>query len=189
MAMPRLPADGKQLAARQEQRLARLHEAVALPHQYRNQISGAADRLLDRETDRLLAQIPVETLNQEKRGIRVKTLRDSGYDNMEKLRQASRFQLEAISGISPEGAFEIKKLTDQVAQTARAGARIRLSRDDRSPEATALVLALSRYRDGKEPGQACGALINGNEKSLVQAIRELNAVSGSLQWLFAGRAK
>ena len=189
MAIPRIPEDGKHWIQNHEQRLKRLHEGVRFPSQCRQAAVDSAGRLLDRQVEKLLGEIPVETLNQQKQGIRVKTLRDQGYDSLGKLHGATVYQLEAISGISPEGARTIKNAVDLVARQAREGARIRLSLDDRNPDSTALVQSLVRYRLVKQPGKECGDLLNQYERGLQAAIQAMAPAAGSLKWLFAGRAR
>ena len=144
--MARLPREAVTLAG----------EALALEQRLRQvldradggcaRILGAVSALRRKEIQRLLENIPVEELNRDRRGIRVKTLRDGGYENVAQLLAASTRSLADLNGISDAGAEEIRQIAGGLADQAAQGVRLRLSMDDRSPEATYLVEEVSRYR-------------------------------------------
>lgn len=56
-----------------------LNIAVSSADKYRDQVKEASDVLVAQEVLKVLDEIPVEEINRDKRGIRVKALRDYGY--------------------------------------------------------------------------------------------------------------
>ena len=153
--------------------------------QLRASVKSAAFALADDVTRELLKTIPVEELNRDKKGIRVKTLHDAGIDTIADVLNVSEQRLTAINGISPEAARTIMRMAVELAQTAKSGAKIRLSADDRSPKATALVTALYQYKQ-VIPAVGCANRFRSNyEKAIETAIRDLKPASGMLRRLFA----
>ena len=66
---------------------------------YTNEVKKTANDLLDRNVSVELDKIPVEELNRNKKGFRVKTLRDNGFDTFLKLYETSLKSLIDINGI------------------------------------------------------------------------------------------
>ncbi len=93
----------------------------------------------------ILRGIPVEELNRDKRGIRTKTLRDYGYENIADVYTATKWELESIAGISGEGADQIKADAEYIAQESKKGLKLRLSLDDRTPEAEEILRSIYPY--------------------------------------------
>ena len=98
--------------------LSRLTQCTQALERYRAKVNQAADGLIAQEKLRILQEIPVEELNRGKQGIRVKTLRESGFATVGDLASASPSRIAAIQGISDEGARIIKKIVNDLAQEA-----------------------------------------------------------------------
>ena len=137
----------------------------------------------------LLRTIPVDELNREKKGIRVKTLHDAGYHTIGDIVRAQPYQLSAINGISPEGANEIKKAAAAIAATAGKGAKIRLSADDKNPNSTALVTALFKYKRIKPIQKSADEFRQYYDKELSNAINSAKPAMGGLRWMFTSSSK
>jgi hypothetical protein len=73
----------------------------------RKSVENAADRVAARDMMRILKGIPIEELNRGKGGIRVKTLRDCGFETLADAYAATPARLEAVKGISAEEADTI----------------------------------------------------------------------------------
>lgn len=149
----------------------------------------AAENMVTEALPQVLQDIPVEELNRDKRGIRIKLLQDEGYETIEDIRKASVYSLGAINGISDEGAESIKAAADQIAQTARQGVKIRLSEDDKSAAATQLVLAVYKYKNSESAGKEAVGLHKTYGKKVQTAMGDLKAGAGSLKWLFCSKEK
>lgn len=73
----------------------------------------------------MMEDIAVEELNRDKKGIRVKALRDHGYNNYADILTARDYDLSAVRGISEDTASPISET-----QSARCDARQPVHRAD-----------------------------------------------------------
>jgi uncharacterized lipoprotein YehR (DUF1307 family) len=85
----------------------KLKGAESITQNYRNAIKTASDALVKKEADNMLSTIPVEEINRDKNGIRVKLLRDNGYSTIADLNRASIHSLAKLNGISDDGAASV----------------------------------------------------------------------------------
>ena len=109
----------------------------------RNEVVNSANTIVTRETLKLLRQAPIDEINREKKGFRIKTLRESGYETIADIVPASAYTLASINGISEESAFDIKRTVEKIVSATKKGVKLKLSVDDKSPINSRLVLALN----------------------------------------------
>lgn len=147
-------------------------------------VKAAGNCLAEREALRILQGVPVEELNREKGGFRVKSLRDSGYDMLADVLNATPPQLTSVKGISAEGAAEIKQIATERQQQALASAVIRLSFDDQNNDATALVCAVYRYLQHNDSLSELTRLQARYGASISRAEETLCRVGNGALWLF-----
>ena len=185
MAIAKVPQDGKRLVSDCKNLLTQLGEVRS----FRREVTDSVAQLVDRTVVRQLEEIPVEELNRDHRGFRVKTLRDSGFATVAEVLSAPAPALAAINGISDDGAIELRKAAKAIAAQARQGAKIRLSADDRTPESDRLLLALSRYRQGEESAQIAEKLVKTYTSPVQNAVLQLECSKNGLLWLFASKNK
>lgn len=134
---------------------------------------------------RQLREYDVETLNQKRPGIRTKLLRSAGYETIADIFTATRSNLSSINGISSDSAYQIKEAASEICEDVRTGLHLKISTDEKSKEATALVTALYSYRLYKS--------INTNIKNELETpFREIDAhaallstLQNNLIWIFA----
>lgn len=169
--------------------LSRLTQCTQALERYRAKVNQAADGLIAQEKIRILQEIPVEELNRGKQGIRVKTLRDSGFATVGDLASASPSRIAAIRGISGEGARTIKKIVNDLAQEAEKGLKIRLSTDNKTLGAAALITALSQYRMTEEQAHASEKILGTYGNAIQTALRDIATGRSGLRWLFTSRGK
>ena len=169
--------------------LSRLTQCTQALERYRAKVNQAADGLIAQEKIRILQEIPVEELNRGKQGIRVKTLRDSGFATVGDLASASPSRIAAIRGISGEGARTIKKIVNDLAQEAEKGLKIRLCTDNKTPGATALVTALSQYRMTEAQAHASEKILGTDGNAIQTALGDIAPGQSGLRWLFTSRGK
>lgn len=93
-----------------------------------------------------LRDIPIDEINREKKGFRIKALRDNDYQTIADIALVSVYTLSSIYGISDDVAYSIKRVDDKIVSTTRKGAKIKISADDKSSMASQLVLAISKYK-------------------------------------------
>lgn len=188
MGIPRIPRDAGDLIHDHRMILDQLRQACTDSDNAQSEIRAATDYLLEEQLLAALREIPVEELNREKRGIRVKTLRDQGYATMADLYRADSRTLEGINGISDTGAVEIKTFAAHLAGQLRPGMKIRLSSDDRSDGASRLIAALYGFRSRKDDAEKAAALLR-SSAAIEAAIPDLEGKQKLLRWLFTSREK
>ncbi len=153
-----------------------------------DKVSSAAQGIITEKTTVLLDKIPVDELNRDKRGIRIKTLRDNGFQTLGSVYAASAAQLAAVNGISNEGAFLIKEIVDSIAAQAAPDIKIKLNLDDKTPASTELVKAILKYKKGIDCEPECLNLTDFIRSSkLSLALNDLKIGCGFFSWLFASK--
>ncbi len=158
--------------------------AEAQLQQSRQEIVSAATRVAARETLRILEGVPVEEITRTKSGVRVKTLRDSGFSSMADVYRASPKQLADVKGISDEGAAEVRQVAQEYARETARSVKIRLNADDKNDEATALVCAVSRYLNGQDSLRDYRKLFQPYREKVDQAIQRLKLIGSGASWPF-----
>jgi SNF2 family DNA or RNA helicase len=188
MARTYSSAEVKRLHRLYQELNAGFRQLDTLAERVRGEVHAACDRLAADNTTEILAAVPVDELNREKKGVRVKSLHDAGFHTIADLIKANPFQISAINGISPEGAQEIKKAAAEIAAAAQKGAKIRLSADERTPQSTALVTALYRYKQLVPAIQTTSQFRAYYDTPLSQAVAASKPATGGLRWMFASSA-
>ena len=181
--------DAKRLQRRWQDLSSKINRLETMAQRQRAAIQASASAMTGDSSRELLAGVPVDELNRDKKGIRVKMLHDAGFHTVADVLNAPEYRISAINGISPEGARAIKQAAQELAATAQSGARIRLSADDRNPKATALVTALYQYKR-LLPAIECAEDFRADYgREIEAAIRDLKPATGGLRWLFSSSDK
>ncbi len=189
MARSFSPADAKRVLERHQSIFEKLNGAEAYVEKYRENVKKASEALVMQEVLKVLRDIPIEEINRDKRGFRVKALREHGYRTIADIAPASVYSIASVHGISEDTAYSIKRIVVDIVAKTRQGIKIRLSSDNRSKEATALVIALSQYHRIQPIVSECHRLLISNKQKIDYAVEDLQAASGSLKWFFSSRDK
>lgn len=189
MARSFSPADAKRVLERHQSILEKLNGAEAFVEKYRESVKKASEALVMQEVLKVLRDIPIEEINRDKKGFRVKALREHGYRTIADIAPASVYSIASVHGISEDTAYSIKRIVVDIVAKTRLGIKIRLSSDNRSQEATALVIALSQYHRIQPVAAECHRLRISNKQKIDDAAEDLQAASGSLRWFFSSKAK
>ncbi len=166
-----------------------LEKAVKAVTTQQDQIIQAAKALAVEQATDVLKNTPIEEINRDKKGFRVKTLRDHGIETVADLVNISLSRLTSINGISPQAASEMKQAAQEIAQTASQSVKIRLSEDNKTAAAGKLVTAIAKYRKTETPGKACLQLSDAHRNNVTAALAALKPATGGLRWMFASSAK
>lgn len=151
----------------------------------RKDIGTAVSEALDKNVLSLLKSVPVDELNRDKCGFRIKALVGNGYSTVADVINASAYRLEMINGISAEGAYAIKRAAAKIAAQARTGAKLRISTDNKTPEISAVILALHKYLMCFAAVKSCRKLLALSGSQIEMAVSDLTPATGSIRWLFA----
>lgn len=104
MARPFSTTDVKRIIETHQQISQKLDSAATMVEKYRSKVSSAADTLVANEVLNVLKDIPVEEINRNKRGFRVKALRDHGYQTIADLATSSVYSIASVYGVSEDFA-------------------------------------------------------------------------------------
>lgn len=74
---------------------------------YQSEIEKNANAIVDSKVRKILEKVPIEELNRNKKGIRLKALKDAGITNVGQLVNNTFHTLAAIRGISEDTAYNI----------------------------------------------------------------------------------
>lgn len=132
-----------------------------------------------------LRKIPVDELNRNRRGIRIKALRDAGYQNIEDVFTATQYGLSNVRGLSEESAQEIKAEAAKMADRVRGAIKIRLSADRRTPGSDAVVRSTYALRIWNRLQGSFGQTASLVSAELNRAETGLACATQHLRWLFA----
>lgn len=188
MARPFTSNDVKRLAEKHNKLLAELAAGEDASKQYRDAIIQAADTLTGQEVLNILQEIPVEEINRNKRGFRVKALRDSGFSTIADLAAASVYNIAAVHGISEDSAYSIKGIANILAEQARKDVKIRLSVDNKTTANTRLVTAVYQYKRSLAYTQTCRKLLDDYCEDIQYALEDLSPAQSGFRWFFTSKA-
>ena len=189
MARPFDSADAKRLIEKHSRTLIELANSEKLTDTLRCDIIKALDALAENEVTKLLKDIPIEEINRDKKGFRVKLLQDCGYHTIADISDVSPLTLERINGIGYEGAVQIRQSVDNIISNAKSVVKIKLSEDNKSTEATKLVQAVSKYKFGEKHFATVRQLLSDNKSIIEKSINDLKPATGGLKWLFTSGSK
>ena len=82
MARPFSSTDAKRLIDKHNRIKSQLSAAVSSAEQFRSEIQKASEALVAQEVLSVLKDIPIEEINRDKKGFRIKALRDYGYNSI-----------------------------------------------------------------------------------------------------------
>ena len=153
------------------------------------EVKTASEDIINEGLAELLSDIPIEELNREKKGFRVKNLRKRGYNTIGDVHKASASALASVNGISDEGAKEIKRIAKKMLTQSRKGAKMRLSEDDKNPRSTKLIIALAKLSKVYTPSTHCIELAKGASDTVTAEIAALTPATGGMKWFFAHSTK
>ena len=188
MARPFTSRDAKRLIDEHRELKTKLSKAEAYSDHCKASISKASEALVAQEVLNVLKDIPIEEINRDKRGFRIKALRDYGYNSIADISTASVYTIASVHGISEDTAYSIKRVVDDIVSKARQGVKIRLSVDNKNVKATELVSAISRYKRGKPYTETCRQILNSKSKQIEYALEDLAPAKSGLKWFFTSSA-
>ena len=166
-----------------------LAEIASQPLKIQESAAESFKRLTAQELSRILRGMDVETVNRDKLGIRVANLRAAGIENMEQLCALTVEQINAVKGIGDEAAWLIYTIAGRIRQESAAGLKVRVSLDDKSEAAAALLLtARSSMQTSRAAGEA-QAIWDEYHESVTAAYLAAKPAASTMRWLFTPAEK
>lgn len=188
MARPFSSKDAKRLIDEHNRIKSQLSAAVTSIEQFQSEIQKALDALVAQEVLSVLKDIPIEEINRDKKGFRVKSLRDYGYCSIADISAASVYTIASVHGISEDAAYSIKRIVGDIVSKARQGVKIKLSIDSKTSAATELVAAISKYSRSLPLVENCRQILNTNSRSINYALADISPATNGIKWFFTSAA-
>lgn len=147
-----------------------------------------SNELAQKEIIKILEEIPVEELNRDKDGFRIKNLKDAHYNTIADIVNTSLAALERINGISKDTAKAIKKKADALAKDAKKQVKLQLDLENKTSGISNLLLALSKYISLKPFLSEVRQILNDYE-NINKDLTLLKEGTSGVKWLFANNEK
>lgn len=162
----------------------KINNCQSITDKEQEQIKLSAEKLKAFNAMQILKEVPVEEINREKSGYRIKSLRDAGITTMADIYASSIYELSSLNGISDQAAFAIKRMAHQFLMNAQEDVKIKLSADDRNKASTELVKSIYIYRLKNNSRNELNKLIQEKKDILKTAKENLKSLGNGLPWLF-----
>lgn len=157
---------------------------------YQKNIVKASRNYVENETLRVLEGIPIEELNRDKKGIRVKLLITRGYTSYADIYYASVKALSRIKGISKQQARLIKTIVADAKSATQEGIYLKLSVDHKTPETTEIILNTVKLKNMNDLVYSLDEICKEDAQKREDAFKHLKTAKGFFRWLFSsGNAK
>ena len=183
------PRDVRECLDRHEELQKRLRHAAEYEGETRAQVALAAQLLQQQMVTGILREIPIEELSRQKSGIRIKLLRDSGYETVADLVDVPVKALTGIDGIGPQTGSDLCNMVRELQIQAASGIRLRLNYDSRTTAADSLVQSLYRYRAWQSHTGPIAGLRTLQARKLSPAMADVQVGKSRIKWLFTGGKK
>lgn len=180
--------DAKNLISKHSAILSSLKKATQLDKNLKENIKKEADTFVVQEILNVLRGVPVDELNRDKRGIRIKALIDHNITTMADLYVASVYNIASVRGISQDTAYTIKRIANNFVEKIRNEIKIKLSIDDKNRYSTNLVKAISIYKNSVSYIQNSEEILSQNKEYIKETIAHLQPATNGLRWLFTSKS-
>ena len=166
-----------------------LSEIASQPQRQQESAAEVIKRLSAGELSRILRGMDVENVNRDRLGIRVASLRAVGIENMEQLCALSVDQINAVKGIGDDAAWLIYTIAGRIRQESAAGLKLRVSLDDRSADASALLLTARAAMQTAGAVREAQSIWDEYHETVTAAYLDAKPAVSTLRWLITPAEK
>ncbi|MBR6275200.1 MAG: DEAD/DEAH box helicase [Lachnospiraceae bacterium] len=152
-------------------------------------VRAALDAFVFDELKEILMNVDVEEVNRDKDGIRTSLLRNAGIKNVWQLENLSVNQLTMVRGIGEQMARKIRENSDKIAENAHKSLHIKLTLDDKTPEADTLIRALYISRKLPPLRKAAKQYYDTAHETITNAYVLSEPATGRMKWFMANSQK
>lgn len=147
-------------------------------------VRAAAGRCMEAQLLERLAGIPVDELNRDKAGIRIRLFHENGYDTVADIYRAQQYALEAISGIGEESARLVKQRAAAYASEIRPGLVLRLSANEKKEPELGLIRAIFQYKENRESALRLRKMSAEHRAFADPLLTSMKAYGNEVRWFF-----
>ena len=189
MARSFTTSDARQLIQQYQSVEQSLIAMEALEKENARKVQECIQAVLAAELVEALKQIPIEEVNRDKLGIRVKALRDNGFINYATVYTAGTAEIASIRGISADTAETVKMIVAKAAEDSYSGLKIRVNYDRQTPQYTALLSEVSRYQKYHSLVHQYEELNQQYNVQYRESLEALQKGTGFFRWIFSSKDK
>lgn len=135
-----------------------------------------------------LKSVGVDELNTVGSNIRVSSLKNAGVNTLYDLSKLTQSKLDAIPGIGVDTAKKIRSISDKMIREIKKTSGLKLTVDNLTPEAKALIGALYVYIGIKPLAEQSKNLGKQYRKAVNEALSASKASKSGFRWFFASRS-
>ena len=123
----------------------RYSDVVSDVEKLKKRISLEAEKLCEKEADKMISEMDVEVLSGEEKGIRVSYLKENGLASIGDVHKASVQKIAQINGISDTGAVKIKEIAENIVLKAKENAHVSLYDENGKPNSNEIIYDLYSF--------------------------------------------
>lgn len=150
----------------------------------KDEIKKAIDYVLAEELVNALREISVEELGREKSGVKIKCLKDAGYNDLAKVFGASIEEISSIYGISRDAAYTIKSICDSYAKEIKKSQKVKFSTDTKTKSSSKVIRLIYLYLKKKEVRKVIDEFNSQYNDKLQKSINIVTDVGNGSTWIF-----
>lgn len=154
----------------------------------KNTVKSNADGLATEELLKTLRTVPVDEINRDKKGIRIKALKEYNYNTVADVYAATVYNIAAVRGIGADTAYNIKRIANNIANEALKQVKIKISADDKNSKSTALIKSIFIYKNSLPYIEKCKELLSENKRNITEQTNCLKPAANALVWLFTSKS-
>ena len=162
-----------------------LNQAEEILERSKREIEAAANLILTQKTIEILRDVPIESINRDKKGFRIKTLKSAHINTVADAVGLSALKISQIKGISLDMAFQIQNEVRQFVKEVGEGCRIQLNADQVDARTTRLISAIAKYNKCIPFIETCKRLQAKYGQQIDWEIERLMQGKGRLKWVFS----
>ena len=187
MARPFKTNDAKWLISKHKEIIDKLNNVIVTINGYYRQIEIASEKLIKKEVLKVFKDILIEEVNRDKKGIRIRVLKEHGYNTIADIAYESKKIISSMYGIGEVQANAIKTTVDEMILQTRKQIKVKISTDNKTKEITDLIISISKYKNGILILDKCNDLFKSHNKILNEAFNDVNKILGFFKWIFASK--
>lgn len=150
----------------------------------KDEIKKAIDYVLAEELVNALREISIEELGREKSGVKIKCLKDAGYNDLAKVFGASIEEISSIYGISRDAAYTIKSICDSYAKEIKKSQKVKFSTDSKTKSSSKVIRLIYLYLKKKEVRKVIDEFNSQYNDKLQKSINIITDVGNGSTWIF-----
>ena len=154
----------------------KLNNVIVTINGYYRQIEIASEKLIKKEVLKVFKDILIDEVNRDKQGIRIRVLKEHGYNTIADIAYESKKIISSMYGIGEVQANAIKTTVDEMILQTRKQIKVKISTDNKTKEITDLIISISKYKNGILILDKCNDLFKSHNKILNEAFNDINKV-------------